>query len=167
MLGWQSRGLNPMYRCFVPLDLRQREWMRVFAGLVALACAFVLLLAAYLKPDARGFGTHEPLGLGPCLVPITTGYPCPTCGMTTACAYAVRGQWIRSFQAQPAGFVLALAAPVVGALGALGSIHGRTWRPNPVVFSTNRLAFLAIALWLLGWGYKVASGRLNGTLPLW
>jgi len=161
------RLTRPSSFYLVPLDLRQSVGMRVIAGAVGMACTGILLLAAYLSPDPRGLGTHEPLGIGPCLIPITTGYPCPTCGMTTAFAYAVRGRWISSFDAQPAGLILATVITLVGILGMLGAIRGRTWRPDPSVLSTNRLAVMAVAVCLLGWSYKVASGRLAGTLPLW
>jgi Protein of unknown function (DUF2752) len=74
-----------------------------------------MALAGWLEPDARGFGTHTQLGLQPCAFTRVTGRLCPTCGMTTAFAWFVRGKVDRSWQANPAGFLLALAmVPLIG-----------------------------------------------------
>jgi hypothetical protein len=154
-------------RWFLPLDLKDRPGERLFAAAVALAGLAILFLAHQLVPSKTGFGTHQQLGLAPCLVPIVTGYPCPTCGMTTAVAFAADGRWIRSFQAQPAGLMLALCIIFIVFLAGLGAISGNTWRLNPLNFSINRLITMAIAVWLLGWGFKVALGKLGGTLPIW
>jgi hypothetical protein len=76
-LGWPTRGLL----------------LVAAAGLAGL-----LGLAKTLVPDPRGFGTHVQLGLRPCAFATMTGRPCPTCGMTTAFAWFVRGRMDRSWQ---------------------------------------------------------------------
>jgi len=68
----------------------------------------LLGLARKLEPDPRGFGTHTQLGMRPCSFLRMTGRLCPTCGMTTSLAWVVRGRVGRSWQANPAGCVLAL-----------------------------------------------------------
>ncbi|MBU0637560.1 MAG: DUF2752 domain-containing protein [Planctomycetes bacterium] len=139
---------------------------RLWAALVVLAGGAVLGTSAWLKPDERGYGTHEQLGGGPCGMLVTTGLPCPTCGMTTAFAHTVRGQWWRAFWAQPTGFVLALgtAAAVVGGMWVL--LAGRWPRWN-LFFVTPYRLFLGLLILLLGgWGFKLAVGLLDGTLPL-
>jgi hypothetical protein len=96
---------------------------------------------------------------------VMTGYPCPTCGMTTAFAHAVRGQLWRAFCAQPAGLLLALAAAGGVGVAAWVLIRGR-W---PVVFLpwlTPHLAFWVLLLVLLGgWVFKIVLGRLAGAFP--
>ncbi len=151
----------------VPVDMGNRIPGRILGGLVSLFSIALLLCAATLSPDARGFGTHEQLGMGPCLAPIVTGYPCPTCGMTTAFACTVRGRWISAFLAQPAGLLFALLTCLIAVFAGYAAMTGRTWQPNPRILSFNRLAVLAVVVWLLGWGVKVAIGRLSGTLPIW
>jgi hypothetical protein len=74
----------------------------------AAALAGILVLARMLVPDPRGFGTHTQLGLTPCGFLTMTGRLCPTCGMTTAFAWMTRGEVVRSWQANPAGCLLAL-----------------------------------------------------------
>lgn len=63
------------------------RWLdRLLWALVALGAWSVLVLSAWLHPDARGFGTHQQLGLAPCSFHASTGIPCPGCGLTTAFA---------------------------------------------------------------------------------
>ena len=72
----------------------------------AAACIAVLVLAAWLEPDTRGYGTHGQLGLPPCGFRSLTGLACPGCGLTTAFAEAIRGNWALGFAANPLGLVL-------------------------------------------------------------
>lgn len=76
-------------------------WLLLFG-----ACISVLAVAALLEPDPRGVGTHEQLGLPPCGFLLLTGLPCPGCGLTTAFAHGIRGQWIAAASANPLGLVL-------------------------------------------------------------
>ncbi|MFH1747798.1 MAG: DUF2752 domain-containing protein [Planctomycetota bacterium] len=144
-------------------DQRTLRWCAV---LVLVICSGILGLAFWLKPDPRGFGTHEQFGTGPCGMVLVTGYPCPTCGMTTAFAYTVRGRWLRAFMAQPAGFVLALVtiAAMVGSLWVL--ITGR-WPVRLAFILTPYRLFLGLLVLLLGgWAFKLVVGLMNGTLPV-
>lgn len=139
--------------------------LRFWATLVLAAALAPLALAAWLRPDPRGYGTHRQLGTGPCGMLIVTGYPCPTCGMTTAFAHTVRGQWLRAAWVQPAGFVMALgvAATAVGAGWIV--VRGRLPHRWPAWVTPFRL-YLALLVLLLGsWGFKIVTGLLDGTLP--
>src|ERR1700742_4113164 len=66
------------------------------------------LLARWLEPDPRGFGTHQRMGFPPCTFRVMTGFPCPSCGMTTCFAHYTRGQWQQALDANAAGGVLAV-----------------------------------------------------------
>lgn len=127
----------------------------------------VLAIAVYLPPDPRGYGTHEnlPLGGGPCGALVMTGYPCPTCGMTTAFAYFVRGQWLRSIHAQPAGFVLALATAGSAVLALVTLARGRWPRVSLWALTPYRLFFGLLVLLLGSWVYKIVVGLWDGSLP--
>jgi hypothetical protein len=81
------------------------RWLLLTA---AIGLAGILVLARRLVPDPRGYGTHTQLGLRPCAFLTVTGRPCPTCGMTTAFAWLLRGRVIRSWQVNPAGCLLGL-----------------------------------------------------------
>ena len=98
-----------------PLGWRMRGLLLVAAA----GFAGLLGLARTLVPDPRGFGTHVQLGLRPCSFATMTGRLCPTCGMTTAFAWFVRGRVDRSWRANPAGCLLAvLSVPLMAWLVA-------------------------------------------------
>src|SRR5262245_59632120 len=89
---------------------------RVRVALVAIAAALVLLfaVAAWINPYApdgrpQVMGTHQQLGLPPCNFMRLTGYPCPSCGMTTSFALLVHGDVGNCLRANAAGTVLAIA----------------------------------------------------------
>lgn len=117
----------------------------------------VLAVALWVEPDPAGHGTHQQLGLVRCNWITLFDFPCPTCGMTTAFAHAVRGDMATSFHAQPAGFLLAIATGAAGLVGlcvtmtahSVGGLLGR--------LVTARLAWAAVTILALGWLYKILS----------
>lgn len=144
--------LGPLLRREPVVDL---GWFRVKAGAVALAALAILSLAVWLKPDARGFGTHEQLGLAPCSMVALVGLPCPTCGMTTAFSHTVRGQLWAAFLAQPFGLLLALAVVGVLILSLHSLVSGKRWTVNWYRISPGWSLTLAICLFGLAWLFKI------------
>jgi hypothetical protein len=127
---------------------------RAYGALAAAACLAPLLIAARINPDRAGHGTHEQLGLPACAWAATTGAPCPTCGMTTAFAHAVRGELLAAFLAQPMGLLLALGAAVgfwaglhVALTGsALGRVFARLLAP--------KFVWIIAGVAAVSWAYK-------------
>ncbi len=79
------------------------------------ACAWtVLFLAAWLRPDPRGFGTHQQLGLPPCGFQRMTHVPCPGCGLTTSFAHMAHGQVLQALGSHLMGPVLFVITLAVG-----------------------------------------------------
>ncbi len=137
---------------------------RALAAPLLAGCVGVLALSVWLTPDQRGYGTAEQFG-GPCGVLITTGLPCPTCGMTTAFAHTVRGQWLQALWVQPTGFVLCLATTGGAVLGGWVLLRGR-WPAWPFHRLAPHHIFLTLLVLLLaGWGFKILAGLADGTLP--
>jgi hypothetical protein len=135
-----------------PGALEPLGWtVRCVLLVAATGLAGLLGLARKLEPDPRGFGTHTQLGLPSCSFATSTGWLCPTCGMTTAFTWSVRGSIDRSWQANPAGCVLALlSVPLIAWL--LGSAVAN----RPVGFSSLSrpllaLLFTAVVLSLASW----------------
>jgi hypothetical protein len=123
--------------------------------IAAALLAGVLGLSRRLVPDPRGYGTHTQLGLRPCTFAILTGRLCPTCGMTTAYAWFVRGRVDRSWRANPAGCLLAASSIPLGIWFLACAVRSR-----PVGFRTFSgplmgllLAgcLLSVASWLIRW----------------
>jgi len=133
-------------------------------GLAMLACsAGIIALCGSLAPRGGGYGTHQQLGMPDCDFLMRTGWPCPSCGMTTSMAAMARGQVARAFGAHPFGVVLFLAVAAAGAAG-LAELAGRNvWRGvRPRVW----WAAAGLGLMLLGWGLKALAGMLSGQFPL-
>jgi len=127
-------------------------------------CWLMLTVAAFLTPSVSGVGTHQQLGLSACSSLAYTGYPCPSCGMTTAVAATVHGRFALAFRAQPFGILLTLAAVVFGVCGAVQFLTAR-----PILARMRPRfwwAFLAVAGLLGGWVWKVLAGMACGQYPL-
>lgn len=109
----------PEYQPFAPSPAPPaRTWPRRLAwSVAALGSWSVVLLAAMLSPDPRGFGTHQQLGLPPCRFEDFTHVPCPGCGLTTSFAAMAHGQVLTALRAHLMGPMLFLLT-VALALGA-------------------------------------------------
>ncbi len=148
-----------------PLDApaNSRFRTRLIAGLIALGGGGVLALAMTLEPDPRGFGTHEGLGLLPCGMILTSGIPCPTCGMTTAFALLMNGRPVAAFVAQPAGAAMCLAT--IGAFFVSGwcLVAGRTPRVRWERINAFRWMIGFGVVLTGGWAFKIAHVLLSDT----
>jgi len=145
---------------------QQQARARLWAAAVFGSCVGLLSVAGWVTPDASGLGSHRQLGFPACTSVMLTGYPCPTCGMTTAFAHTVRGQLISAFSAQPAGLLLALGTIAAAACSLLVLLTGIIPTPNWYRISPSRVVLIVAAVILLGWLIKLASGRLSGALPI-
>ena len=156
---------NPATAASQAQESRSPARARLIAALLLAGCLTVLGIATWLEPDPRGYGTAEQLGTGPCGVLVMTGLPCPTCGMTTAFAHTVRGQWGQAFLAQPGGFVLALATMGAAIMSIWVLLRGR-WPGLCHRYLTPHRLFLALLVLLLGaWAFTICVGLARGTLP--
>ena len=128
-------------------------------GSIAALSVVTLGLARALTPSQTGFGTHQQLGLPPCTFLHWTGFPCPSCGLTTCFAFAAHGKFVAAFIAQPFGVLLflltALAVPA-----ALYCLRRRIpWSAVIYARLTNRVMRVMLVLYLLSWGYKIFAMR--------
>jgi hypothetical protein len=129
-------------------------------ALSALGLALVFVVARRLEPDPRGFGTHTQLGLPPCHFQWVTGHPCPSCGMTTAFAWFVRGRFDRSWQSNPAGVLLAPMALALVPWLIAGAIRGRPLGTRSLDAPLIGLVVATVALSLLSWTIRLLLGRV-------
>jgi hypothetical protein len=108
----------------------------------------LLVTASCLRPSPLGRGTHEQLGLPPCTFVALFGQPCPSCGMTTSWAHAVRGQFWPALKANVGGTILAVAAALVGPWLLISAVRGR-WLygpPSEAVLIWGGLGLIALTL---------------------
>jgi hypothetical protein len=150
--------LAPTFRASGGLKFRLR-------GLaVALPLLAVLGVASSLHPEARGLGTHEQLGLGQCSFLTATGWPCPTCGMTTSFAATMHGQLGLAFRAQPIGPILVAGVLAMLAMASAELTTGRSFfgllRPR---WWWLTLGIVALAA---AWALKAGMGLAEGRFPV-
>lgn len=115
----------------------------------------VLGLAAGLTPSASRLGTHTQLGLPACGFLTRTGWPCPSCGLTTSFALAARGRFGDAAFVQPFGFLLFVAL-----LCAAPFFLYRAMKPVAlgIVFDVDRSFTLckgAFGLYLGVWAFQL------------
>lgn len=126
---------------------------RAVAAAILLIAAAIVGLLLTLKPDPRGIGTHEQLGMAPCgWAQGPEGIPCPTCGVTTAACQLVHLHPIDAVLTQPFGAALALAGLALAATAAFCLVRQRAflellaWLPYGTIFVS--LTLLLLASWL-------------------
>jgi hypothetical protein len=128
--------------------------------LLALGLAVVFGVARWLEPSPKGFGTHTQLGLPPCHFLWVTGRPCPTCGMTTAFAWFVRGRLDRSWQANPVGVLLAASCLALIPWLLAGAVRGKPLGTRSLEPPLIGLVVGTVALSLLSWTIRLLLGRV-------
>lgn len=129
---------------------------RAIALAVLLPQIAVLGIALWLTPNPNGLGTHMELGLPPCGFLLATGYPCATCGMTTAFTWAAHGHLIESFLTQPAGAVLCMMSTMTALISLYAIFTGISLLPLWKFVWRSRFIGMMILMILVAWAYKVA-----------
>jgi hypothetical protein len=119
-----------------------------------LAGASVLAVSRTLTPDARGFGTHEQLGLPACAFFAWTGIPCPTCGLTTSFAHCARGELSAAFEAHALGPLLFLGVAAIVPLGMWACV-GKSL-PQLSSARLSRLGLIVLTSLLSYWLLRVS-----------
>ncbi len=151
-----SRSTHPLGPLWQMVPLESRLGGRLYAaGVLAATTAVLAVAAVRLHPDGLYEGVHQQLGLPPCGFVQVTGLPCPTCGMTTAFAHAVRGEVGASIHSQAAGFVLALATFAVGVFSAVALVTGRRPSLNWYRIDPLRVVWAGCGLFVFAWGVKI------------
>lgn len=142
------------------IDARLSPRERVASLAIGLVAAAPVVIAAFLRPDPSGLGTHVQLGMPTCTWPTALGITCPSCGMTTAFAHAAAGDLLASLRTQPMGFLLAVLATAAAMLGMLGAVTGSRlgyWLcRSPGRAGWWAIGSIALASWLL------TNARLKG-----
>lgn len=128
----------------------------VALAVLAAAIAAIAVLAA-VRPDARGFGTHEQLGMAPCSWPATMGMPCPTCGVTTAACLVVHLRPLSAVRVQPFGAALAGLGLWLALLALSSLVTSTSYVDRLVRVRYVRFVAAGIALLLASWLYKILT----------
>lgn len=130
---------------------------RFFAAIVGAGLLAVLLLASQLRPDPRGWGTHEQLGLPPCTFLTVVGKRCPACGMTTAWSNVTHGRLAEALRAHASGTLLAGVAAVAAAWSLIVAVRGKhlAWQPGETTIASMAVALTGLVL--CEWTFRVLT----------
>ena len=133
-----------------------RRKLRLRGAAVALACWIVLTGARANLP--------ERLNVPACSFLATTGYPCPSCGMTRAMVAMTRGRIVTALHLHPFSVVLFAGLVILAVFAAGEALTGR-----------DLLTKLRPGLWwiwaglagmLAGWAWVLLTGLQAGILPI-
>ena len=133
-------------------------WLdRLIAVVVVAAAAGMVYALRRVRPDGRGFGTHEQLGMQPCGWPASYGFPCPTCGVTTAASHLVHLEPIDAMIAQPFGAALALVGLLGAGYAAVCLLTGRSYMDRIVRLPYGTAFVVGLILLFASWLYKTLT----------
>jgi len=138
----------------MPARPRRSAEHYVLLALSPLGPLGLAFLGWWLQPDPRGYGTHEALGLAPCLPMKLWGVPCPGCGVTTAATLAAHGQVWASFKTQPFGLLLVVGALAFALWAPLAHWRGRDLWADLARVDMRRIGPLLAAVFVGAWIYK-------------
>ncbi len=123
-------------------DARRRAANAVIFG----AWFVVTVIAAFLRPDAHGHGTHQQLGLPPCPSVLILDRPCPGCGLTTSWTAFVHGDFATAFQAHALGPAFYLAFTVAAWLNLYAGLRGLRVITDGKTFNRGLIAAVTVFL---------------------
>lgn len=128
----------------------------------AIVCVGIILffgvfaLAGHYKVDMGRW-------LGYCGVKQQTGWPCPTCGMTTATLAFAQGKIFEAFYVQPACGFLCSVLVIVAILAFIIAVFGIYFRFIERFFTEVKLRYMIIALIIIiaaGWAVTLARAAV-------
>ncbi len=118
---------------------------------------FVLLaVAAWLKPNPSGMGTHTQLGLPGCSLFTMVGIRCPGCGMTTAWAYTMKADFTSAIGANVGGVLLCLLSVAVFPCLLWMAIRGQSINNRWFVQVVIAVLVIAISISIIEWLIRLA-----------
>ena len=142
----------------VEVDPRVGRWVRVLLVLIAAGLTAVFTTAWRLRPDPRGWGTHQQLGLPPCTFLQLTGIPCPSCGMTTSFSHLAHGDVVGSLKANPVGTLLAVFCLAAVPWCVASAFSGRRIGIRDLESFVARAILVFAVLLLVTWGIRLLTG---------
>lgn len=152
--------LEPIERPW-PRRRRLPIWVRLLLLGLAGIWVTVFTIGALLNPyfedgTPRRMETHRQMGLPECTFKEVTGYPCPSCGMTTSFSLLMHGDVWNSLRANFAGTVLAALGLVYVPWSVLSAWRGRFMYIRSLEMTLFRISIVFIVLLFGRWGVALA-----------
>jgi len=133
----------------------QSERLGLFG--IGLLLLVLLIVAAWLKPNPAGLGTHTQLGLPGCTMYTLLGIRCPGCGMTTSWAYTLKGDLSSALHANVGGVLLCFLAVATFPSLMWISIRGRPFTKRWFTQVAITVLLIAIFISILEWLIRLAA----------
>jgi hypothetical protein len=136
-------------------------WVRLILLVLAGIWLTVFVIGALLNPyyedgTARRMETHRQLGLPECTFKEITGYPCPSCGMTTSFSLLMHGDVWNSLKANFAGTILATLGLLYVPWSILSAWRGRFLYVHSLELTLFRISIVFIILLFGRWAMALA-----------
>jgi hypothetical protein len=146
----------------------QSAWVRGTLVGMALALIAVFAVAVWLNPynedgSPLRMATHQRLGLPPCTFYVSTGSPCPSCGMTTSFSLLMHGDVLNSLRANAVGTLLALFCLMLIPWCLGSAVCRRTLFLHSAERALTGVVLVFLSLMLLRWGLVLAWAWWTGT----
>ena len=116
----------------------------------------LLTIAAWLKPNASGMGTHTQLGLPGCSLYTMVGIRCPGCGMTTSWAYTMKGDFENAIGSNVGGVLLCLLSVCVFPCLLWMAIRGESIGSHWFARVALAVVVMAISISIIEWLIRLA-----------
>lgn len=148
---------SPKVMFFDSLIGKGRLWSRLAWMLIG-TFAFAVVGASFvLEPSPEGVGTHTQLGLSPCTFLVLTGYPCPSCGLTTCFTHLARFEIIEAFTANGPGILIFLVTVALVPLSMVSIFLNLPVLDTLVTLRGDIVAALLAGASLAGWVVEVGA----------
>jgi Protein of unknown function (DUF2752) len=146
-----------------PAERQRLRRLRLSLSAVVGGLVLVFGVAIWLNPYDRAgrplrLATHQQLGLPPCTFYALTGWPCPSCGMTTSFALLVRGDVVNSLKANAVGTLLALAGLALIPWGLASVVRGRLLAGARLARLAPKALILFVVLMTVRWCLVLVLG---------
>lgn len=144
-----------MKPAYIEAEVRLPWYQRLVLVFVGSGLLALLAIAACLRPDPRGFGTHQQLGLRPCTISEVFGIRCPSCGMTTSWCHLMHGELRESLRANVGGTLLALLALAFGPWAVASGLRGWWLGRSPNEVFVAVLVVVVVIITMIDWSLRL------------
>ncbi len=132
-------------------------FFRLVCLIAAIPTGAIWLIGSWLNPSEGPLGIERQLGTARCGFYTKYGFPCPTCGWTTAVSHLYHGQIFQALFTQPAGALFGLLM-LLGFSVSIGGLLTDRWlgpRPEWLLANRYRLIGWCALILLVSWVYKI------------
>jgi hypothetical protein len=114
---------------------------------------FLLILGITLRltPNSSGWGTHQALGLPPCLFHYLTHLPCPSCGLTTSWTYLSHLEIKKSIITHPMGLPLFFIFLIISLRAIPEALGKKTVLTQILEGKHHRYIYIGVFIFLISW----------------